>query len=331
MQTPEIESQTRKRFPQLRDGALEITEIDRTGSGRIFVRFATEDQSASIMAMHYSLERAENAAFAPITRFLESRGVAVPAIEDESVEEQLLWITDLGRDDLWAYRDQDWPTVRRPLYQATLKAVSVLHQITEDDAESVRLPELQPCFDDALYQWEQDYFFDHFAANFSTLDAAGIAAVRAAPSLDDLKIALCSRTRRLIHRDLQSQNVMIRDGRPYLIDYQGMRFGLPEYDLASLFYDPYLELSETERDELARFYHETATDQDEPYEAFRERLDRCTCQRLMQALGAYGFLSLVKNQRDYLDFIPTAVARLRSVAVDRGVLPILDEVLQVRD
>jgi len=35
-----------------------------------------------------------------------------------------------------------------------------------------------------------------------------------------------------------------------IIDFQGMRPGLAEYDLASLLFDPYVELSGTEQSEL---------------------------------------------------------------------------------
>jgi aminoglycoside/choline kinase family phosphotransferase len=43
-----------------------------------------------------------------------------------------------------------------------------------------------------------------------------------------------------VHRDFQSQNIIARSGHAYLIDFQGMRPGLAEYDLASLLFDPYV-------------------------------------------------------------------------------------------
>jgi len=64
-----------------------------------------------------------------------------------------------------------------------------------------------------------------------------------------------STVRCLVHRDLQSHNVMIRDGEPLFIDFQGMRFGSPFYDLGSLLCDPYVNLSESELDELLSFYY----------------------------------------------------------------------------
>ena len=62
----------------------------------------------------------------------------------------------------------------------------------------------------------------------------------------------------LVHRDFQSQNIIIRNSYAYLIDFQGMRPGLAEYDLASLLYDPYVDLPEVERSELAGYYRQSA-------------------------------------------------------------------------
>ena len=122
---------------------------------------------------------------------------------------------------------------------------------------------------------------------------------------------------------------MIRQGKSFLIDYQGLRWGLPEYDVASMIYDPYSRFSEAEQDELAHFYFRLSKQngRDEDFETFRTRLDRCAIQRLMQALGAYGFLGLVKEKREFLEHIPTAVSRLKTIAVDRGVLPVLGKCL----
>ncbi len=60
----------------------------------------------------------------------------------------------------------------------------------------------------------------------------------------------------LVHRDLQSQNVMIVNGEPVFIDFQGMRLGSPFYDLGSLLYDPYVEIGEAERVALLKYYYD---------------------------------------------------------------------------
>jgi aminoglycoside/choline kinase family phosphotransferase len=118
----------------------------------------------------------------------------------------------------------------------------------------------------------------------------------------------------LVHRDFQSQNVIVRDGRAYLIDFQGMRPGLARYDLASLLYDPYVEISATERVELVGYYRELQRRNGAPEDgAFDRTLQLCGMQRLMQALGAYGFLGLVKEHPAFLVHIPGAITALRGI------------------
>jgi len=117
----------------------------------------------------------------------------------------------------------------------------------------------------------------------------------------------------LVHRDLQSQNVMIRDGEPFLIDFQGMRFGNPFYDLGSLLCDPYVDFLDREREELLSFYSglfKGSLDQGSFWNYFWE----ASAQRLMQALGAYGFLGIKKGLTAFLDYIPAGLRNLRLAA-----------------
>jgi aminoglycoside/choline kinase family phosphotransferase len=114
----------------------------------------------------------------------------------------------------------------------------------------------------------------------------------------------------LVHRDFQSQNVMLRDGNAWLVDYQGLRPGLAEYDLASLLYDPYVTLTEAERDELMAFYIKHRGLESG---RCRERLKLCAAQRLMQALGAYANLSRNLGKPQFRQHIPAAVANLTKI------------------
>ena len=118
----------------------------------------------------------------------------------------------------------------------------------------------------------------------------------------------------LVHRDFQSQNVLINRGEAWLIDFQGLRPGLAQYDLASLVYDPYMELEAASREELINGYISKVLDAGGEIEPdFRRTLDLCAMQRLMQALGAYGFLGLVKERRAFLEHIPAALRSLSEV------------------
>ena len=117
--------------------------------------------------------------------------------------------------------------------------------------------------------------------------------------------------RHLVHRDFQSQNVILHDGESYLIDFQGMRWGHQEYDLASFIYDPYMDHSAEERERLLDIWEEITEERPIP-----QLLRDCAVQRLMQALGAYG--NLVENQNNewYRPHIPTASRLLKEVVAD---------------
>jgi aminoglycoside/choline kinase family phosphotransferase len=140
----------------------------------------------------------------------------------------------------------------------------------------------------------------------------------------------------VVHRDFQSQNVMITKGNvPRIIDYQGARIGPPAYDLASLLWDPYSRMDGNNRERLLEYYMTGVKDHlgsafDE--DAFRATLIPCRLQRHMQALGAYGFLSLVKGRSYFLRYVPEALRYLKEeVEGVRNEYPALFELIMGLD
>jgi aminoglycoside/choline kinase family phosphotransferase len=164
---------------------------------------------------------------------------------------------------------------------------------------------LREPFDEHLYRWEQNYFFENF------LGAENAEQAKALVPLDAQARELAAQPRVLVHRDFQSQNVMVRGGEITLIDFQGMRAGLAGYDVASLLYDPYVTMTEGERENLSALYRSLADRKDA--DAWHAELQACARQRLMQALGAYGFLGVVKGKTAFLRHIPVASERLAAL------------------
>jgi aminoglycoside/choline kinase family phosphotransferase len=172
---------------------------------------------------------------------------------------------------------------------------------------------LQPRFDAGLYRWEQNYCFKNCLERYFQLSGSEVDSIREHPAFHQLAEHLASCPRVLIHRDFQSQNVIIRTGKVYLIDFQGLRLGLPQYDLASLLFDPYVTLSPQERDYLLRYYYER-NGQRWRFPEFERVYVQCGIQRLMQALGAYGVIGLVREKGEYLRYIQPAIKTLIEVA-----------------
>jgi len=252
----------------------------------------------------------------------------VPKVHHHDRERRLAWIEDLGTLDLWAFQQSPWPE-RRRLYEKGLAEAAKIHRLREEDLDPAMRATLMPAFTEELYLWEQNYFFDHFAGNFSALVPEELAALRQSSALRDLRRHLGSLPRFFVHRDFQSQNVIIRNGEAFLIDYQGLRPGRPEYDVASLLFDPYAFLGPNEREHLWGFYR-TLREGDAGFETADDIFARCACQRLMQALGAYGNLALNLGRSEFVRHIPHAVENLRFVIEHFGVLPELLPALSVR-
>jgi aminoglycoside/choline kinase family phosphotransferase len=120
----------------------------------------------------------------------------------------------------------------------------------------------------------------------------------------------------LLHRDYQSQNLLVKDGRLRLVDFQGLRPGPLGYDLASLLWDPYVAIGAERRRELLTRYAAQVRERLDPAlttDAVRAMVLAAALQRLQQALGAYGFLSVVKGRTGFLAHVPRALAHLREV------------------
>src|SRR2546430_9304261 len=315
MKTELLLRQTRRRLPAFSEGEIEIAPIEKGGSDRKFYRVSCAP-GESLILVKYNLERAENRHYVRIAEFLTEHGIAVPKIYFHDPAEGLIWIEDLGESDLFSFREDTW-LVRGALYRSALDEIARLHELPQSEWSELD-GEMPPEFNAALYRWEQNYFFENCLGRIFGVDEWTQRELASLPALREIADRLAGLPRVLMHRDFQSQNIIVRAGHAYLIDFQGMRPCLAEYDLASLLFDPYVRFSQAEREELYSYYMErrglSSTRQ------MRETLRLCAMQRLMQALGAYGFLGLVKGSRHFLAHVPAALRSLRNQIADIDLL-----------
>lgn len=304
-------NQTLERFPAYAADDFEVNALEKGGSDRKFYRIRAG--AHSMIVVKYSGHKEENRHYVDIARFLSVSGVQVPKIYFHDSDEGLIWMSDLGEEDLWHWRNRPWE-IRRLLYEASLLEVSKMHTAATRRIEGSEL-KLEREFNEQLYLWEQGYFFEHCLRDHFKLDEAAVRRYANLPALQEMAASLAMLPRTLVHRDFQSQNILIQDGSAWLIDFQGMRPGLPHYDVASLLYDPYVSLADSEREQLLEYYKRIARRAGMDIASnFDEIFHQCALQRLMQALGAYGFLGLQKGRADFLSHIPAARKSLREVA-----------------
>ena len=303
--------QTRIHFPRLEEAAVKITPIEKGGSDRKFYRVRCSPEQ-TIILVKYSFEREENRHYVEIAEFLAKHRIRGPKIYFHDAAEGLIWIEDLGKADLWSHREESW-LVRRAFYESALDEIVKLHCLPEEAGAAIQ-ESLPAAFDAALYRWEQNYFFKNCLGGYFGVDEKKLSELTALPALHEIAERLGDCPRLMVHRDFQSQNIIMRDAQAHLIDFQGMRPGLAEYDLASLLFDPYVTFTRSECEELLTAYEEKREAALLPVSPqFREIFRLCGIQRLMQALGFYGFAGTVKGNKTFLNYIPAAMNSLRSL------------------
>src|ERR1700757_1104606 len=326
MRTDLLVRRTRKHFPRLDVAQIKIAPIQKGGSDRKFYRIRCSAEQALIL-VKYNLEREENRHYVTIASFLSEHRIRVPEIYFHDADEGLIWLEDLGERDLYSYRDETW-LVRRAFYESALDQIAALHALPESVCLQMK-QDLPAEFNSELYLWEQNYFFENCLGRLFKIDTAKLTQLASLPALQEIADHLASLPRVLVHRDFQSQNIIIRNGQAHLIDFQGMRPGLAEYDLASLLYDPYVDLPESERGELTAYYHGRQVENGIAIDGdFDLKLRLCAMQRLMQALGAYGFLGLVKGHKHFIQHIPKALNSLRDVVAEIDGLDLFKNLLR---
>ncbi len=235
--------------------------------------------------------------------FLKEKGISVPEIKGADFEKKEILYEDLGDVSLYTWlKARKEPERILEMYKKVLVEMVKLHTLKVDNFQSFRP------FDFEHFRWETKYFQEKFLEFFCEMKAKrGLEK-----EFDELARICDSFSKNLVHRDFQSQNVMIKDGKPYLIDYQGMRIGPSGYDLSSLLWDPYYQLRESLRKELLNFYIELRK-KIEPYfeeGSLLESLPFLRVQRHLQALSAYVNLSIFKGKRYFLKFIPSCLSYL---------------------
>lgn len=294
---------------------ITLEPIKRGASGRTIVRVKST-LCESFIGMHWTDEREDNDRFVPVARFLKQAKLPVPDILHERPRYRVALIEDLGDTDLLSLRDAPFET-RLPYYESALRMVDRLFY-----AKTPKDFELMPPFDASLYRWEQEYFFDHFVEGHLGVDASRL---RGHDAFHSMTARLGSSAKHLVHRDFQSQNLMIRNDKVWMIDFQGLRRGRQEYDLASLVYDPYLDHSPQEREALMDLWEKIADERPEP-SLFKE----CAAQRLMQAIGAYSMILAKRGDEWYRPHIATAARLLAEVTaggpLEEPLAPVLEAV-----
>jgi aminoglycoside/choline kinase family phosphotransferase len=279
-------------------------------SGRKILRLAGE-QATAIGVLYDGRE--ENAAFLEFSRHFRRHGLPVPEIYAEDLDQGAYLEEDLGDTTLFEFlaEHRHGDEIAPPVVEAYRRVVETLPRFQIEAGRDLNYKVCYPrgSFDRQSIAWDLNYFKYHF------LRLAAVPFNEQALENDFRRLTrflLDAPHDFFLYRDFQSRNVMLRDGRPFFLDYQGGRKGALQYDIASLLFDAKADLPPGLRRQLLEHYlnrlaGHVALDR----EAFLRHYYAYVYVRVMQALGAYGFRGFYERKTHFLQSVPYALKNVR--------------------
>src|ERR1700751_1239180 len=289
---------------------LQAVEGELGGSGRKIIRLAGKGISA--IGILYGV-REENVAFLEFSRHFAKHGLPVPEIYGIDLDHGAYVEQDLGSTSLFELLSQHrkGDNIAPQVVEAYRKVIAVLPRFQIEAGRDLNYKVCYPrgSFDRQSIAWDLNYFKYYF------LRLAGIPFNEQALE-DDFarltKFLLSAGRDYFLYRDFQSRNVMLPDGNPFFVDYQGGRKGALQYDIASLLYDAKADLPPELRQQLLDYYLDCLAGYVKlEREGFMHYYYAYVYVRIMQALGAYGFRGFYERKAHFLQSVPYALKNVR--------------------
>jgi aminoglycoside/choline kinase family phosphotransferase len=294
------------------------TVVPLTGdaSDRKYFRVLMRHTPSQVLAVHPQAIDFERLPFANVSRLYSAMPVPVPQILGHSDPLGIIALQDLGDVTLQAHLGAASFVEHKALYR---EAVTLIEMLQRRGAE-LASPDYVPygiAFDVEKLTWELQFFTKHFLEGYR--GAALTPAAREALVAEYAAIVeeLAAEPRVLCHRDYHSRNLMLHEGRLYIIDFQDTRMGPDTYDLVSLLRDSYMDFTEQQVEDLIAFFlalrgtHAAGRSPGEARE-FRRRFDVMALQRNLKALGTFGFQTISRGNTVYIQYIPRTLNYVRS-------------------
>lgn len=304
----------------------DIKELPSSGSNRRYFRLSGERSLIGVLGTVAE----ENEAFIYLSRHFSDRGLPVPKVFAVSADRMAYVQEDLGDTILFNEIEKGRKTRvfsddERQLLRDT---ISKLPDVQFNGAVGLDFSKCYPVpdFDKRAVMWDLNYF------KYCFLKATGLEFQEDRLEDDFERMAdvlLRSSSSTFMYRDFQSRNVMIQDGKPWFIDFQGGRKGPFYYDVASFLWQAKANYPDSLRQELIDVYVE-ALRKYKPVDVdyFNEQLRHFVLFRTLQVLGAYGFRGYFEKKPHFMQSVPFAIENLRSLLVTPyNEYPYLTEVL----
>lgn len=292
--------------------------LKQQGSNRIYTR-ETDENGRSVIRV-VGTNRDENRAFIYMAQHFHALGLPVPELYWVSEDEMSYTQEDLGDTILFDHLDD------HTILERTMRALAhVQVEGAKDFDWSVCFP--VPALDERSIRWDLNYFKYCFLK--------GTKIEFSEPKLEDefdtlVRVILAQPADTFLYRDFQSRNVMIRDGQPFFIDFQGGRRGPTQYDVASFLWQAKANFAPALREQLINAYLDELSiiDYRLSISDWKAALPHFVLFRTLQVLGAYGYRGYFERKPHFLESIPLAIKNLKEILVGMDDYPYLKELAE---
>jgi aminoglycoside/choline kinase family phosphotransferase len=309
MSTNHIESSLSNLFEQWAgERPTLVLPLAPSGSHRVYYRLSSKDKVA--VGAH-NLDRKENQAFLTFSKHFKEKGLPVPTIYAEDLDQNVYLQEDLGATTLYSYLLQTGDYFPDYLVQIYKKVVEKLALLQVQGGQGLDFSVCYPraAFDKQSMLWD----FNTFKYYFLKLARIPFDEQLLEDDIDRFaEYLLTTDCSHFMFRDFQTRNIMIRSGEPYFIDYQGGRRGALQYDLASLLYQAKANIPDDIRRDLLNHYLD-ALEKLIPVdrEKFTEHFYGYVLIRSIQTFGTYGFRGLFERKEYFIKSIPFAIRNVK--------------------
>ena len=288
--------------------------ISQQGSNRHYYREVDAQGKTYIRVEGTNKE--ENSAFIYLSQHFASKGLPVPQVYWVSEDGMSYTQEDLG--DLLLFdairhgrETGEFSDEEKDILSRTLRALAHVQIKGAEDLDwSYCFP--VPAMDERSIRWDLNYFKYCFLK--------GTKIEFSEPLLEDefdrlTAVILAQPADSFLYRDCQSRNVMIKDGQPFFIDFQGGRRGPTQYDVASFLWQAKANIPAALREELIELYLDELQSllPSLDKQAWKDALPHFVLFRTLQVLGAYGYRGFFERKQHFMQSIPNALRNLREV------------------
>lgn len=287
---------------------VRVAEIAGDASTRRFYRLTGGEKSVILMEHPGPLD--DESPFYSNFRIMTAIGAPVPRLLDRDDDAGLVLVEDLGEVTLQRHlqRPETDAVEARSLYRQACDLIALLQR---EGIKATRESDFarRNALDGERFLAELQHFHRYFVETLGVEQpSAGDEAILQRFYAD--LAGECDRLPRVYcHRDFQSRNLMVRDGRLALIDFQDARQGPYTYDIASLLRDSSLDLEE---DLVSEMLDRLGKQLSMPREELRRDFDLMALQRNIKDLGTFAYQATERQRREYLDYVPRTIRFVRN-------------------